>query len=235
MKRRAAFTLIELLVVIAIIAILIALLVPAVQKVREAAARTQCANNLKQIGLALHNYHDSNRGFPQAYDRNLPWNAPDNGTRKSWMTLILPFLEQQTLQNSGVAGYQGVVVTVYGCPSDPLAGKIGTFGSLPPGALTDYLAVNGSINPYNPAALWGFGLATDGILYGGSRTRLTDITDGSSNTVMVGERPQAPSLSWGWWTWGPLDSSMAVQCAAPDPHGNPCPLPQIYSPGLPNR
>jgi prepilin-type N-terminal cleavage/methylation domain-containing protein/prepilin-type processing-associated H-X9-DG protein len=234
MKRRA-FTLIELLVVIAIIAILIGLLMPAVQKVREAAARTQCANNLKQIGLALHNYHDTYRGFPQAYDRALPWNQPDNANRKSWMTLILPFIEQQNVQNQGIAGYQATVVTIYGCPSDPLARQIGTFPGLAPGALTDYLAVEGSINPFNPAVLWGFGLATDGILYGGSRTRFTEIMDGSSNTLMVGERPPAASKTWGWWTWGPLDSSMAVQGAAPDPHGNFCPLPQLYSPGLPNR
>src|SRR6266550_3809938 len=119
MPRRRAFTLIELLVVIAIIAVLVGLLVPAVQKVRAAAARIQCVNNLKQIGLALHNYHDVYRGFPQAYDKALPWNAPDNGTRKSWMTLILPFIDQDNLQRQGVSGYQGVVVTVYSCPADP--------------------------------------------------------------------------------------------------------------------
>src|SRR5437870_12211248 len=169
LRPRSGFTLIELLVVIAIIAILIGLLVPAVQKVREAAARTQCANNLKQIGLALHNYHDTYRNLPQAYDRLLPWNAPDNANRKSWMTLILPFIDQANVQNQGIAGYQGVVVTVYGCPSDPLNGRIGTFPGLAPGALTDYLAVEGSINAYNPSALWGFDLATDGILYRGSK------------------------------------------------------------------
>jgi prepilin-type N-terminal cleavage/methylation domain-containing protein len=234
MKRRAAFTLIELLVVIAIIAILIALLVPAVQKVREAAARTQCINNLKQIGLALHSYHDAYKGFPQAYDLTLPWNPPNDATQKSWMTLILPYIEQQDLLDQGEAAYQGVIVTAYGCPADPLRNKLGVFVGLVPGALTDYLAVDGSAYVANAAAHLGVGLPTDGVLYGGSHTRISDITDGSSNTVMVGERPPAPSTSWGWWTYGPIDSAMGVQNSAPDPHGEFCPLPQLYSAGNPN-
>src|SRR5436305_329857 len=89
--RRTAFTLIELLVVIAIIAILIALLVPAVQKVREAAARTQCANNLKQIGLAIHGYHDTNKWLPTGVQ------AGSGKNYLSFHVFILPYLEQQDL------------------------------------------------------------------------------------------------------------------------------------------
>src|ERR1035438_6111572 len=130
---RLGFTLIELFVVIAIIAILIALLVPAVQKVREAAARTQCTNNLKQIGLALHSYHGTYKQFPAGYvDGNAnPSSTPDNdvGPGWGWASFLLPYLEQGSVFNQinfnvGVGIGVNVQVSqtqlaVFQCSSDP--------------------------------------------------------------------------------------------------------------------
>lgn len=229
--RRSGFTLVELLVVVAIIAILIGLLLPAVQKVREAANNTKCKNHVKQLGLALHLYHEVQQRFPQAYDKLNPWSAPDDVLRRSWMALILPYIEQDNLAQRGIATYQGVVVKIFGCPSDPLEGRLGVFAGLPPGAMTDYIAVDGSKYAAAGSATWGIGLPTDGVLFGGSKIKVSDISDGASQTVLVGERPPASSTSWGWWTWGPLDSAMGVVNAAADPHGITCPLPQTYSPG----
>src|SRR5690349_2559350 len=131
-RRRTAFTLIELLVVIAIIAILIALLVPAVQKAREAAARTQCTNNLKQIGLAMHSYHDTYKRLPPGYvDGNTnPNSTPDNdvGPGWGWAAFLLPYMEQGPLYNQinfGVTVGVGVnaqasqqPIALFLCPSD---------------------------------------------------------------------------------------------------------------------
>src|SRR5437899_3867670 len=141
-RRRSGFTLIELLVVIAIIGVLIALLLPAVQKVREAANRTQCLNNLKQMGLALHNYHDTHRSFPPGILSTLsnpswkmtPGNcnseAPDLGPGWSFFAFMLPYLEQDTLYRSirfdlpltdpANDAARRTLVKIYVCPSDTL-------------------------------------------------------------------------------------------------------------------
>jgi len=220
--RRLAFTLIELLVVIAIIAVLIGLLLPAIQKIREAAARTKCANNLKQICLALHDFHDEHQVFPPglgalrdgyqvpptggaaaATADTIPSSmAPTFFRYASWPTWILPHLEQDARyqnarQTSKPTGPAGSIVPIYLCPSDMRGGVIGpvpsdytTQGDRPP---IFYAGVAGTAvnNPKWPNA--------DGILYNRSKTRLTDVSDGTSNTLMVGERPPSPIFDWGWW------------------------------------
>jgi prepilin-type N-terminal cleavage/methylation domain-containing protein/prepilin-type processing-associated H-X9-DG protein len=250
-RQRKGFTLIELLVVIAIIAILVGLLVPAVQKVREAADRTQCTNNLKQIGLGLHAYHDQYKVLPNGaqtpYDDQWYW---------SWMVYILPYVDGQTdytqalscadLQgpytnwdpwaigvsgDGGVAGQGnpifGTCFPLYVCPADP-RGPAELVLNNP--VLYAYEGVNGPIGftmylgnagthsgsgccweqtfttPPTPS-YWDGGTPQptfDGVLYADSRVRFTDITDGTSNTLMVGERPPSQDYILGWWFagWG---------------------------------
>jgi prepilin-type N-terminal cleavage/methylation domain-containing protein len=188
---RAAFTLIELLVVIAIIAILIGLLLPAVQKVRAAAARTSCANNLKQIGLALHNYHATYDGFPPAKS------IPTTGVNHCWATLILPYVEQENLYRqynfaanwSAKANDSGVIQTqikTFICPAAPSAPPRTAANSR---GVLDYPAISELVRP-NPYALNGVPPADPtyiGVLGNNVKRRVTDITDGSSNTLVVAE------------------------------------------------
>src|SRR5262245_41503795 len=130
---RAAFTLIELLVVIAMISILIALLVPAVQKVRESASRVHCRNNMKQLGLALHNYHDTSHGFPPGYTSDAEViDGPGTGPGWGWSAYLLPFVEQALLYeridfskdiaNPANAMPRTVQISTYRCMSDPITG-----------------------------------------------------------------------------------------------------------------
>ena len=174
--RRRAFTLIELLVVIAIIAILIALLVPAVQKVREAAARTQCSNNLKQLALAMHGYHDAYKEFPVAYNLNT---AVTNGNW-GWAPKILPYIDQTVAQAGLNAGnYAGdippanaqtqFVMAVMLCPAD----NYPTINAL----AKNYAKNNYPVSQQICAA--GTNIPAVKIIH---------ITDGTSNTFMIGER-----------------------------------------------
>ena len=186
--RRSGFTLIELLVVIAIIAILVALLLPAVQQAREAARRSSCKNNLKQIGLAMHNYHDVHSALPYGFysfegDPNFSRN------RDSWFQRLLPFVEQAALydqyeRSTGPQVWSDAEaartrIATYLCPSNPeYAYTTSGMGAYFRG---NYGANSGSINGQ------GTTTSSNGLFFRNSRIRFADITDGTTNTILVGE------------------------------------------------
>src|SRR5262245_10711674 len=198
-----AFTLIELLVVIAIISILMGLTLSAVQHVREAAARLKCQNNMKQLGLALHNYESQYHALPTGH-RSL-FNSQGKAF-SGWTLDILPFLEQSGLYANGLAAYQKdpnpfhnpphtnltTVVRIFLCPSDgrgdsPQTAQVSGF----PVTFTSYLGVSGKDCS-----------TRDGMLFQTSRVRMTDVRDGTSNTLMIGERPPSANFQFGWWYAG---------------------------------
>src|SRR5262245_5191955 len=226
-RKRAGFTLIELLVVIAIIAILIGLLVPAVQKVRDAAARTQCMNNLKQIGIALHHHIDAKKRLPSFYGTN----------KNSWTYQALTYIEQGNVANLSVPW--GEVMAILHCPADPNWGpgyyEDAAFGRR---GMTNYLANTGR-NYLDFASGGDTGVL--GLYPSRAGIRIAEIMDGTSNTLLVGERPVQQSQFYGWWSYVDYDSMMWAINPGTGPYatsnvtGKPCPNPAIFSPGQPGE
>jgi prepilin-type N-terminal cleavage/methylation domain-containing protein/prepilin-type processing-associated H-X9-DG protein len=241
--KRQAFTLIELLVVIAIIAILIGLLLPAVQKVRDAGARLQCQNNLKQIALGAQNYHDTYKRFPSADNLSTGANgwpaAPVQGQWFSLAIALMPYIEQSPLYNQltlnvvspmyinslGPTSPGTTVIPTYICPAD------GSMPNPPQGTYTSH-----GVTYY--FALWSYGgcLGTtapttnasqskmDGMFYINSSVKMLQVTDGTSNTLLFGERTRqnlpgatSTSESTGGWAWANIygQEDMTVNASVP--------------------
>ncbi len=197
-SRLSGFTMIELVVVMAIIGTLIGLMLPALHRVRDRASRAACANNLKQIGLGLHGYHDSNQTLPPGgvgYGDKYPFVA--------WSTRILPHMDQGSLWLEAMESYKkqrnfslphphpglSRVISVYLCPADGRrSDEVGRRNITV--AFTGYLGVSGSTGPRS------------GVLCFDSKVRLGEVADGTSNTLAVGERPPSPIKWLGWWYAG---------------------------------
>jgi prepilin-type processing-associated H-X9-DG protein/prepilin-type N-terminal cleavage/methylation domain-containing protein len=199
-KRSRAFTLIELLVVISIIGVLIALLLPAVQAAREAARRAECVNNLKQIGLALHNYHSSHQSFPPGYVSNFDASGNDTGPGWGWAAMLLPQMEQKPLFDAinfntpielpSNQTSRLVLIGGFLCPTDSVlpswlatmrdASGVPTL-SVCQIATANYVGVYGTSDP---------GIDGDGIFFRNGNIGIRNITDGTAQTIAVGERSQ---------------------------------------------
>jgi prepilin-type N-terminal cleavage/methylation domain-containing protein/prepilin-type processing-associated H-X9-DG protein len=231
MRRRSGFTLIELLVVIAIIAVLISLLVPAVQKVREAAARMQCQNNLKQMGIALHSYHDSYHQFPYGANDDYRDGGGNCYASVPWGVMILPFIEQEPLyrrfnvnftpgnivgtfnnppNNTDVPDPNlnpgATPVPTYICPSSLSQGQVyrdtwdnsgnayGPYIGNPSWTVSasDYIAISGVLGGFAGTYFPGNGFDNNGILNDNFQVRMLQVTDGTSQTWLVGECAGAP-------------------------------------------
>jgi prepilin-type N-terminal cleavage/methylation domain-containing protein/prepilin-type processing-associated H-X9-DG protein len=261
-RSRRGFTLIELLVVIAIIAILIGLLLPAVQKVREAAARMKCQNNLKQIGIAMHAHHDAVGWLPPGGAADQPpfGTGPVGGSGwgSAWTVYILPYIEQgnffaiwQFNSSSGWgnandgAALNGVVINTYRCPSTTMpVNQTGlTNGTTNPGGngtamVPTYAGIAGAVNGIIPnytdsrvntgatgttGCCSGGLIAGNGVLFPNSQLKLSDISDGTSNTMIVSEQSDMLTLTNGskvtWNASGPHGWAIGSHSGTPPNYG----------------
>jgi prepilin-type N-terminal cleavage/methylation domain-containing protein/prepilin-type processing-associated H-X9-DG protein len=199
---RRGLTLIELLVVIAIIGVLISLLLAAAQRARSTAERLRCLNNLRQLGLALQSYHDALGVLPPGRGRA---DGSDPYPLLGWPAGLLPFLERENEWSQIPDAYKqdplpfqnpphrnlSRVIPVFSCPVDSRTRSAQSPRGGRPVAFTSYLGVEGKSQ-----------FEVNGILFDGSRIRLADVTDGTSNTLALAERPPSADLSFGWWYAG---------------------------------
>lgn len=238
---RRAFTLIELVVVLTIVALLIALALPAVQRIRDISMRVTCIDRLRQVGLALHNYHSEHHVLPPGLSYA---GGKDPYPFLSWNARLLPFLEQDELWSRTMQAFAqdrdflhnpphtglATVVRAFTCPADPRTLQPGGRKSRPR-AFTSFLGVEGTDQT-----------SRDGVLFMDSNVRLGDVTDGTSTTLMVGERPPSADLVLGWWYagWGQsrdgsADMVLGVRERNAGRYGRGCPEgPYHYGPGRKN-
>jgi prepilin-type N-terminal cleavage/methylation domain-containing protein/prepilin-type processing-associated H-X9-DG protein len=219
---RSGFSLIELLVVIAIMGVLTAMLLAAVQKARDAANRIACANNLKQMGLACHIYHDSQLVFPPGYTvtvpsgGSLPATVSTTSPGWGWGTYLLPYIEENAVfaqlnltSDMAASGNSGIatLVKTYQCPSDVLQGAFTPTGGSVQVGPSSYAAIIGGLNENSGAAIGS------GVFYPNSQVSIGDIYDGTSNTVLIGER--AWGVAMGCWAGALNGASVLPGPASP--------------------
>jgi len=209
LRRRAGFTLVELLVVIAIIGVLVALLLPAVQTAREAARRSSCTNNLRQIGLGMFTFHDTNLRLPAGTVWEPGAGGNQKGSEATWLTHLLPYVEQDALYKTGDfnqgfgqgnTGHPNNTITstflkVARCPSDMHPVIICSWSTSIAWARGNYVANNG-IGPMIETTTIDTNFRPQGVFMLQSKNRFADITDGTTNTVFVSELLKSPGNDW---------------------------------------